>query len=358
MFPYFLVFGFLAIGALRSIPIAQQPRQPVLWFAMLLLIAFIGLRFEVGTDWYGYEVIWQSARQSFERFVGQRGDIGFNATIWQLRDWGAEYWSINLVCAIMFMVGLTAFARRMPNPWLVLAVAFPYLIIVVAMSGIRQAAAFGFLFLALNSFSDRKFLAATLWILLATTFHASAVLMLGIAAMSISTNRLKSAVILAVTIVVAVFFLSSDFDTYIERYGNGVVKSGGVMFRLLMNIGPAMLFLYFRNRMALEPHQRSLWSIFSYISIALLPLAFVVPSTTAIDRFSLYFIPLQMFMLSWLPYLTAANRKNQQATIVAILLYLSSALVVFLNFSTFARAWVPYKSYIYSDTDTRMRSVR
>ena len=60
-------------------------------------------------------------------------------------------WFVNTICGGIFSYGLIAFARSQPRPWLALAVAVPYLIIVVAMGYTRQAAAIGFVMLGLSA---------------------------------------------------------------------------------------------------------------------------------------------------------------------------------------------------------------
>ena len=54
-------------------------------------------------------------------------------------DWGIL--GVNLIGGAIFAFGLVAFCRRQPRPWLALAVAIPYLVIVVAMGYSRQGIA-------------------------------------------------------------------------------------------------------------------------------------------------------------------------------------------------------------------------
>ena len=347
MLPYWLMFGLLAGAALVSPP-GPQRNRPGWWVAALLLVLFVGLRWEVGPDWIAYEYIYSVATQPFDRFM-ERGDVAFSSIVWLLRNQGFEYWSINLVCSLIFVAGLISFARRLPNPWLAVAVAFPYLIIVVGMSGIRQSAAIGFLFFALGAFSDKRFVAATAFLLIGSLFHASAIMVLGIAAMAMSKNRLAGFAILAVTVLVGTYALGDDFSRFITRYTKYTVESGGVLFRLIMNLVPALIFLWLHRRIPMSDHQRSFWKILSYISVALVPLAFVIPSTTAIDRVSLYIIPLQMFVLSWTPYVLFQDRRSAFFAVAAIIAYLALAMFVFLSYSTYSRAWVPYESILFTE---------
>ena len=78
------------------------------------------------------------------------------------------FWFVNTVCGGIFSYGLIAFARSQPRPWLALAVAVPYLIIVVAMGYTRQAAAIGFVMLGLVRLGNGSFVRFALCIALAS----------------------------------------------------------------------------------------------------------------------------------------------------------------------------------------------
>ena len=349
MFPYWLFFALLAAGALLAPANVDLRRRPFFVIAALLITLFIGLRYGLGPDWPGYENIWDWSDRLAFADVLNRGDVGFFSVVWALHQMDAEFWALNLVCAAIFMAGLTSFAVRQPNPWLAIAIAFPYLIIVLAMSGVRQATAIGFFFFALSAFSDRRFAKATIFLLIAATFHASAILMLGLAALAMTHNRLAGFAVLALTALVAFFALDADFERYINRYTKQAVQSGGVLFRVAMNLLPAAIYLAWNRRFDLQPHERALWRIFALASLACVPAFFLIESTTVLDRLSLYFSPIQVFVLSRLPYLPPKTAEQAKFGVAVTLGYLFVVMFVFLNFSTHAYAWDPYRNVLFSE---------
>lgn len=355
MFPYWLMFAILAGGAMLAPARPMLKRRAAFWLVMALIALFVGLRFEVGPDWAGYTNIWGwSGRLTFAEVL-EGGDVGFFSIIWVLHSLDAEFWALNLVCAIIFMAGLSSFAVRMPNPWLAVAIAFPYLIVVLAMSGVRQATAIGFFFFALGAFSDRRFVKATLFLLVAASFHASAIVMMGVAAMAMTHNRLAGLAVLLLTAVTGIFVLDADFERYINRYTKESVQSGGVLFRIAMNLLPALIYLAWNKRFDLQSHERALWRIIAWLSVACVPAFFLIESTTVLDRFSLYLSPIQVFVLGWLPYLAVRDTKGAGLTVGVLLAYLFTVMFVFLNFSTHGYAWDPYQSYLFSDTPQEAR---
>src|SRR5215207_7514459 len=116
------------------------------------------MRYWTGVDWSTYLRTWDAAGAISLPTLLQTfgGDPAFYTLLWFLRQSGLEYWSLNLVCAAVFTAGLVCFARRLPNPWLAAFIGVPYLGIVIAMSGTRQATAIGLVFFALLAFFKRR----------------------------------------------------------------------------------------------------------------------------------------------------------------------------------------------------------
>jgi hypothetical protein len=68
---------------------------------------------------------------------------------------------------------------------------------------------------------------------------------------------------------------------------------------------------------------------------------FVLPSSTAVDRMSLYIMPLQIAVLSRIP-LALNSSFGGRAVVLA---YVALVEFVWLNFAQHARYWVPYQVY-------------
>ena len=316
-----------------------------LLFGAFLIIVMVGLRYKTGVDWGNYYRQWVGAENlsPSDLITLHSGDAGFYTLMWALKNAGFEFWSLNLVCAVFFTIGLMAFARRLPNPWLAVAVALPYLTIVIAMSATRQATALGFVFLALVAFSDRRTVAFLGWTAAATLFHASAILTLPFAGLSFAKNRFQAILLGLAIVLLGWLTLGSPFAVYSRHYFEESVQSSGTLYRVAMSAVAALLyFTLVRRRVPLADHERSLWRNYSLFALAAVVLAAFVPSSTALDRTLLYLFPLQIFVLSIVPY-TSQRGSSHVLTIVAILAYLASILFVFLNFGVNADSYIPYE---------------
>ena len=69
----------------------------------------VGLRFEVGADWATYEFLFQFAGRADLWRVLEIGDPGYQFLNWLVKQLGAGFWLVNLVCARDFRLGPAAF---------------------------------------------------------------------------------------------------------------------------------------------------------------------------------------------------------------------------------------------------------
>jgi hypothetical protein len=270
-------------------------------------------------------------------------DPGFRALISLLRDEHAPFFVLNLVCACVFSLGLARFATALPNPWLAVLVAVPYLVIVIAMSALRQATAIGFIFLALRGMGTKALWKSILWVLIAGLFHASAIIVAVLIALSYSRSRFQSALILIVSAFPAYYVLASTFDTYLWRYGQHTIDSGGVVFRVAMNAVPALVLLAGGSSRFSPPDEEAFWRNLSILSLALAPALLLVTSTTSIDRLSLYAVPLQMLVLSGIPRQFSTTPETRIFPVMGIIAYCAMTLLVFFLLGTHARYYLPYR---------------
>lgn len=346
MFPYWLLFGTFAFGSIGTPSLSHRRNLGILLLlAAVAMTLMIGFRYDVGVDWRPYLRIFTEAQNYDLGDSLTRSDPGFYFLVWVVHQLGLEVWALNLLCASIFTIGLVRFARHEPNPWLTIAVTIPYLVIVVAMSGTRQATAIGFLLLSLTAYSAGRLPRAALWLLLAALMHASAILMLGVAAVSYTRNRLAGSLLLIATVLLVSVYLTSSFEMYVDRYSDPELQSEGTIFRVAMNLLPALLYLRWPQRFQPDPQQRTLWRNISLLALLSLPAMLVIPSSTALDRLSLYLTPLQAMVLGRLPSSIGRSLGEYRLLTVAILAYLALALFVFLNFSNHGHYWAPYRLY-------------
>jgi hypothetical protein len=346
MLPYLLVLFPFALGSISCRFQVRHRLGPILLALLFGLTLFIGLRYQTGADYDGYEAIYKNTTLLSLSQMLDAPDRGFSTLVWALHQIDVEMWALNLICAIIFIVGLGRFAREMPNPWLTVVIALPYLIFIIAMSGIRQASAIGLFYLSIVAFRERRLIAAIMWLFAAASFHASVIVMLGVAGLSFSRTKFQAALIILVTMLAGYYVLSSAFDVYSVRYGAKQIQSSGTIYRILMNLVAAVPYLILRKRFpVLSEHETKFWTNMSWLAIASLPAAVVVTSSTALDRFGLYLFPLQTYSLSWLPMMFSKDGRSTKVWTLLIVGYSVLILLVFLGYGVNASSSIPYRVY-------------
>lgn len=341
MWPFWLMFLVPAFGVLvpRSLPAAQAR---VMWWVVGLLFALmIGLRHEVGGDWFNYLPHFQhAATMSFAEAAGM-GDPGHYVLNRLVAGLGGTIYTVNLIYGAVLMIGTVVFCRRQPNPWLALLAAVPYMLIVVGMGYTRQSVALGLALLGLVALREQRVRAFVLCVAVGALFHKSAVLLLPIAVLASSRNRwLTGAMVLLSTALLYYLLLADSAEAMWTNYVEADMQSSGGAIRVAMNAVPAALLIVFRKRLVPEPGERRLWLWIAVFAMLCVPL--VAIASTAVDRVALYLIPLQLYVFSRLPRL-ATTIRARTAFVLGILGYYAAVQFVWLNFATHAPYWVPYQ---------------
>lgn len=344
MWPYWLLFLIPAWAVLARGRLPERQSRWVWRLMGLLLAAMVGFRHEVGGDWWAYLGQFEDLRNLFFRDLFDIAkDPGYTLVAWLVAQFGGSVYLLNFLCALPLAFGTIRLSRRQPWPTLALLAAVPYLLIVVGMGYTRQSAAIGFAMLGLVALGDRRQRAFVAWILLAATFHKSAVLLLPIAALAATHHRAWTYFWVGVVTLIGTWvFLSDSADTLVQNYvvSDYAEASQGAATRVLMNAVPSLLAVIFRRSLFPDDAERKLWVWMALISLACLPLLPI--SATGVDRMALYFIPLQLVVFARLPRAVKATHWRT-LVVLGIIAYYAIVQFVWLNFASHAFAWLPYR---------------
>lgn len=341
MLPFWALFFVAAWGVLspRSLP-ARQARA--MWMAVgVAFTLLIGLRHEVGGDWFNYIPHFQRAATMTFAEAAAMGDPGhYVLNMWASRI-GGDVYLVNLVYATFFMWGTLVFCRRQPNPWLALLAAVPYMLIVVGMGYTRQSMALGFALIGLVALGEHRVRTFIVCVAIGALFHKSAVLLMPIAALAASRNRvLTGAIVLASALMLYYLLLVDTADDLWRNYVEEQMHSQGGLIRVLMNFVPAVILFLYRRQLVPDAQERKLWLWIATFALLCVPLVFM--ASTAVDRVALYFIPLQLFVFSRLPTL-AGTVVGRTGLVLAIVAYYATVQYVWLNYATHSQYWTPYQ---------------
>lgn len=341
MFAYYLMYAIPVIGALLNFHFSSRLRKQIWVLVGLLFVAIIGLRHEVGGDWFAYldYYTWAEFLPLEETIF--LNDPGYMFINWLSAQLGGGIYLVNAICAAICVWGFFLLAQRQPLPWVALAVAVPYLLMVVAMGYTRQSVAIGLASAAFVALDEGRRARFFLLSCLAVFFHKTAIILFPLA-FFVEKNRL--AVKLGTILLCSVFFVLLVADRFegmwINYVENKMVSDGGLV-RILMNIIPAFLAIFFRKKLFASDGGR-VWLPLAVFALTLFPVHEF--ASTVADRMALYVSCIQMIVFSRIHILF--SDRAFRSLVVCLVLYIYWLVQwVWLNFASYAPYWLPYKMY-------------
>ncbi len=346
MTAYILVYCLVAIPALFY----WRRAQPAAWLAAgLVLVIFVGLRHEVGGDWLGYILLTEriTGMPPLEAVLVMEPMYGVLTWLSAQLGWGV--YGVNLLGAAIFFFGLFSYCDRQPNRWLALAAAMPFLVIVAVMSANRQGIAIGIVLYAMSRWERLGIARRVAWILLAASFHVSALLLLVLAVADIRMRRSRKILLLAILAAGSLWLLSryevawSRYTTVYVEQSHGAYSPGAV-FHLLLNLVPAGFMLAFRKRWARLVRD---WHLLRQLCIlAFVLLAFSPFMTVAVSRMSLYLFPISITFVAYLPQVLREGPSRALARLGCTVV-LGVVLAAWLALSNTAFTYFPYQNALF-----------
>ncbi len=337
-----------ALFALHPARVDISVRTLLFLLIGIIFILLIGLRHEVGGDWDRYISIYayhKGIDLDFSKFTS--GDYAYETISWFSLNYLDGVYSTNLICAIIFMIGLIRFCRTLPLPWIALFVSVQFLIIVVSMGYTRQSAAMGLLLWALVDLRRGKTMLFYMYIILGALFHKTLLIMLpfgylyGVNRFDILGFIAFSSSLLIAAYVLLMESIQNMYYYYIEIEFH---HSGGALIRVFMSFVAAMIFFIFRDKFKKRFYDEKLWFMFSLMSIVLLPASYFY--STFSDRVAIYFLPLQLVILSRIPVLIEST-YNRTIFVTGTIIVYTSAMFVWLTFGNHSNKWLPYQNILF-----------
>jgi len=329
----------------------------IFWnFYLLILILYIGARFQIGGDWIQYLYTLEVKDYSKFSISSLHQDPLYEILVYVLYNLNLSVLSLNLICASVFAYGLSKFALRQPSPWLVMTIASSYFIVAVGMGYTRQSFAIGISMLIINALIDRKLIIAIILYIIGSFFHIS-IILFGIVFLAYLSkiNSLLKFTFFCVTFILIFFIFSivsyerilNLVDFFIIE-ANEMYYSGGALIRLTINFICAILFLVFANYFTTDLIEKR---IYFFISVSVIILFFLSFNLSVFaDRLNLYFNILQFFVLSRLPYIFKKFINIYLIKIPVTVFYLL-LLIFWLHLSPYQSSWKPYQSYLFPHED-------
>ena len=349
MLVYQMMLGVAALLALFMHRHDVQTRSATLALSLFLFGLFYtsisALRSEVGGDWFAYLYMFGTVRLGGLSEAFTATDPGFGLLLYISNGLGTGIYLVNGVCSAILFYGVARAALQTRDPWLAVAVAVPYLLIVVGMGYVRQAAAIGLVLAAVDAVRRERIPRALGMLAGATLFHSTAIVTWPLFAVALANrNKLRYFLFSTAGVVAMWYLILNRLGEFGEDYLGSSYESGGTLVRLLMGVIPSLLLLLSVRRFDIGGRARSIWIGFALANVAALVGFFLSPSSTAVDRIALYFTGVQLVTFGSIGDLLGFSLKSRTILRLLVIAYATATLLVWLLYATNAGAWVPYKS--------------
>ncbi len=348
---YWAMFVLPILFGLSPIRVDCDLKKIIFYLFGITLVVLIGLRHEVGGDWERYLVTAYGIERDsdfpgFLMFI--KGDYAYRVIHWFSVNYLYGVYGTNTISAIFFVAGLIRFCKIMPLPWISLFVSVPFLIIVVSMGYTRQSIAVGLIMWGLVDLINGRKLPFYTTVVIASFFHVTALLMLSVGFLyGKNNNKFLGFFIFSSLVIGVMYFLFTDQINRMTHFYLEIeyLNSGGAVIRVLLNSLSAVIFFIFRSRFKKAFKDERLWLIFSVVSLFLLPLSFQF--STFSDRIAIYFIPLQLVVLSRIPVLIK-DTFNRTIFVFLVVFVYALFLFMWLNLGDFSKYWLPYQNILFT----------
>jgi len=277
MYPYialFIVSSLFGYKWERSRGRLKSVLEFLLYFYLFL---FIGLKDGVGTDSNNYEFIYNRVLNEIGILL-KYPEVSF----YLINNISAYYEGgtvlVYLACGALFSLFTWLAAREFEiNPCYFFALVMPFHLVMLGISGVRQGVAESIVIYAIALLWNEKRNKYLVFVVFATTFHASALFFASFAFI----GRSKKLFLIALVVMVPALLVFAD--TRYGHYARYDLFSQGVLLRVGYLSLPVIAFIYTRKEIA---RQGLTVSRMFLVSIWIFPLlaSLSTVSTTLVDR--------------------------------------------------------------------------
>lgn len=285
---FYLISVFLLLGSF----IKRKFQNLYIYISFVLLFILSAFRgVTVGTDTSGYKLLFSRLEEGYPI----RQEIGWQYLNKLIINLGGSFEDLLIVSSLFVLVPIFYTVKKYsPNPMLSLFIYFSLYLYLQSFNITRQAIAVSIVFSAIPFLINNRFWFFSFFIVLASTFHITALLCLPLIFINkIPDKKLLYIILISGALIIGVFateiiFLKSaelfGYDQYIDKTETGVQtgifllalnamailillteKNRGLLFKLFI------FYIIFANLTARIPYGHRIISYFSIIQILYLP---------------------------------------------------------------------------------------
>jgi hypothetical protein len=271
----------------------------------------------------------------------------FALLLWLSAQLGTDVYPVNAICSLILAIGVVRVALQTREPWLAIAGAVPYLLIVVGLGYVRQAGAIGMILIAIASLERGNRARPLLYLAIAAGLHSSAVSVLPFFGLALANRNKLQIFLLATAGSIAFYFLLARQLAFFETtYIETDFESSGALIRIAMSVVASLLILARWRSFSFPAHTRPIWLGFAASNVIAFVILGTIEASTAVDRVALYFAVVQIFVFGNIRELVGFARGFSPVLRLLVLALAVAVQLVWLVLASHAEDWVPYRSLL------------
>ncbi|MCM0219381.1 EpsG family protein [Bacteroides fragilis] len=346
---YILLASFLLIVPICSRLLSETNKQKVCektgyWLCVTLLMFLGSFRAEsIGNDTHEYLRIFQEIAQDVT--IETRYEIGYIYLNYIVSLFNSNPQSILIVTSVITLFSFGRFIwKYSQSPWLSLFLFFTYGFFVFSITAVRQSLAIAVLLFSYDYILQGKKLKFVLTVLIATTFHTTAIFFLVSYLCRMFKPTLRTIILfLGIGIVCSYLFstllgFAFQLFTIYEGYDQGIyfgeTRLASILYVVISLL--ILFFCYFILRQKKVIHQLSDWQLRNNSNMLILVLFAVVfyiisLELNLLDRIAIYYNVFSLILLPNAIYRLYREKRMIVTSLVIILFFGYSAVIMILR---------------------------
>lgn len=364
MIPYYV---FLIIPAFFMFSRSEKSQKIFLLLFLLFLSLFLGLRFEMGTDWYEYSKDYYQQIRQFEylkfeeffkfksffnlSFVNLIGHMPFYKLGFLISNFFTQnIIFFNILNSIIVVFGFYIFCNvlnlKNSSTWTILTFLMPFLYF-VSTDIIRQFSGLVFVSVAfayLLKSDKKKFVFFTL---IGACFHLTSIIFLSI--LFLIDKKIRIIIIIFIILTNSLTYYSSENIYLIKLFSfylsDDRLMTYSVKINLLLIFFPFFFIFYFFKQKKFNKLEQKI--IFFFILYGFFCAGISIFDDTTSYRLSVYLLIFYSIIIT--KNISISSKKSLYWFKSSIFTFSLLLLTFWLNFSNHAHVYIPYKSVLFLD---------
>jgi hypothetical protein len=311
----------------------------------VILVLFAGLRSSsVGTDTSNYELIFSNKNSIYDFFSNANYEYSFYSLNWLVKQFTSDFNTLLIAIALIVVFSYQKVIYKYSNNyWLSNFVYITLGFYSFFFNGVRQGMACALVFLALSFLLERNFKKYLLLIILAASFHKTAILLLPLYFL-FNVDKLKGKgtyifVIGLLSSLVMSFAIDimSNIDARYTYYGKSEHTGGELIVSFITILGA--LFYILRNKIKLYKKEYDLMLVIYLFGVMISVVSTLLKlDPSGILRFNQYFIHTAIIIIPIL----YSNIKLKTNRIIFVLILLPIFTTYFYIYTNKIGELAPY----------------